>query len=317
VTKIAIANKGAFMPVLLSTFVLLCALVLSLSTHAATPAQRVFPSAEEAASALVSAVKSADRHAILAVLGPGSEPWIWSGDPVADRAAGERFVQAYDQKHGMETASESQATLTVGADDWPFPFPLVKSSAGWRFATEQGKKEVLARRIGENELAVINVMLAIVDAQREYASMDHNRDGVREYARKLASSPGQQDGLYWPTAAGETPSPLGRWVSAAAKEGYRQGTGPVPYHGYEFRLLHGQGSNADGGALDYVVKGHMIGGFAVVAYPAKYGVSGVMTFIVNHDGVVYQKDLGPQTTTRASAMTRFDPGPGWNAVPAQ
>jgi len=315
--KIAINDNGAFARVLLSTVLLVSALVLSLSTHAAAPAQRSFASAEEAASALISAVKSEDRRAILAVLGPGSEQWVWSGDPVADRAAGERFVQAYEQKHGMETKGEGQATLTLGADDWPFPFPLVKTAAGWRFATEQGKEEVLARRIGANELAVINVMLAIVDAQRDYASADHNRDGVREYARKLASSPGQQDGLYWPTAPGQPPSPLGAWVTAAAKEGYQQGTGPAPFHGYMFRALQGQGSNAKGGALDYVVQGHMIGGFAVVAYPAKYGVSGVMTFMVNHDGVVYQKDLGRQTATRASAMTRFDPGPGWTAIPAE
>jgi len=176
---------------------------------------------------------------------------------------------------------------------------------------------MLARRIGRNELDVIDVMLAIVDAQREYASADRDRNGALEYARKFASSAGKQDGLYWPTKAGEPQSPLGPLVVRATGEGYAKQKGPTPYHGYHFRMLKGQGPGASGGALDYVVRGRMIGGFAAIAYPAKYGSSGVMTFIVNHDGVVYQKDLGPQTATRAAAITKFDPGQGWTAVPAK
>jgi len=309
-------SRSTLVRVMLTVVVFACAWMLALSTHAAAPVQRIFATAEDAAAALANAVKAGDRSAIIAVLGPGSEQWVWSGDAVADRAAGEHFIQAYAQKHAIEPAGDKRATLTLGPDDWPFAFPLVETVKGWRFATEQGKTEVLARRIGENELAAINVMLAIVDAQHDYAAADHNRDGVREYAKKLASSPGQQDGLYWPTAAGETPSPLGALVSRASREGYQKSAGPVPYHGYLFRMLQGQGASAHGGALDYVVEGHMIGGFAVVAYPAKYGVSGIMSFIVNHEGVVYQKDLGRQTATSATAMTRFDPGLGWDPVPS-
>ena len=178
---------------------------------------------------------------------------------------------------------------------------------------------MLARRIGRNELDVIDVMLAIVDAQREYASVDRDRNGALEYARKFASSAGKHDGLFWPVKAGEAPSPLGPLVTRAAGEGYTKGKdrGPTPYHGYFFRMLKGQGPGAAGGALDYILKGRMIGGFAAIAYPAKHGSSGVMSFIVNHDGVVYQKDLGPQTATKAAAITRFDPSEGWTAVPAK
>ena len=293
----------------------LCA--LSFAAAAAQTPQRFYPSAEEAASALVAAVKKHERAALPAILGPGSEKWITSGDTVADRALGERFVAAYEQKHAIQADGDARATLAIGPDDWPFAFPLVKSDKGWRFDTDAGKKELLARRIGENELAVINVMLAIVDAQRDYAAEDRNKDGVREYARKFASTPGRKDGLYWPTAAGQPQSPLGPLVTRAAGEGYAKSDQPRPYHGYRFRILKAQGAAAKGGALDYVVKGRMIGGFAAIAYPARYDNSGVMTFIVNHDGVVYEKDLGPDTAKLAAAITRFDPGTGWNAVPAK
>ena len=306
-------NARAFVRAARGAGLALCGLCFAAGVGAAAP-QRSFASADEAASALAQAVKAHDRPAILAILGAGSEKWITSGDKVADRALGERFVAAYEQKHTIAADGDAHATLTLGADDWPFAFPIVKSEQGWRFDTEAGKSELLARRIGENELAAINVMLAIVDAERDYASEDRNKDGVREYARKFASSPGRKDGLYWPTSTGEPPSPLGALVTRAAGEGYKKGEGPRPYHGYYFRMLKGQGANAKGGAMDYVVKGRMIGGFAAIAYPAQYGNSGVMTFIVNHDGVVYQKDLGPQTAAKARAITRFDPGEGWTAT---
>jgi hypothetical protein len=180
-----------------------------------------------------------------------------------------------------------------------------------------GKRELLARRVGENELAVISVMQAIVDAQREYASADHNKDGVREYARKFRSDEGTRNGLYWPTRADEAPSPLGRLMTQASAEGYGNKTADTPYHGYFFRMLEGQGPKAQGGALDYIVRGHMIGGFAAVAYPARYGNTGVMTFIVNQDGIVYQKDLGRDTAKLAPAIARFDPSTGWTAVSMQ
>jgi hypothetical protein len=292
----------------LVSLVALCALLAAPRLFAA---QTTFASAQEAADSLVQAVKSGERSAVLAIVGGDTEKWITSGDAVADRDLAQRFVAAYEQKHAIAMDSDKRATLLIGPDEWPFAFPIVKAGERWRFDAAAGKREMLARRIGENELAAINVMLAIVDAQRDYASEDRNRDGIREYARRFESTPGKKDGLYWPTTANEPQSPLGPLVKTATSEGYKKGDKPTPYHGYYFRMLIGQGKHAKDGALDYVVKGRMIGGFAVVAYPANYGNSGVMTFIVNHDGVVYQKDLGPKTPELARAMTRFDPGAGW------
>jgi hypothetical protein len=289
----------------------LCALLLASTAYAA---QRTFASPEDAVAALAQAVKANDRAAMLAVLGPEAEKSIRSPDRVADRARADRFAATYDEKHAIVRDGDSRASLTLGSDDFPFAFPLVKTGERWRFDTTAGVDELNARRVGENELSVINVMLAIVDAQRDYASADRNRDGVREYARKFASAQGRHDGLYWPTKAGEPPSPLGSLMSTATAEGYKQKSGPTPYHGYYFRMLTGQGPHAKGGALDYVVKGHMIGGFAVIAYPAQYAQTGVMTFIVNYDGVVYQKDLGPSTAEVARKITRYDPGDGWVAA---
>jgi len=285
------------------------------SAHAApaAPAQRTFASADDAVGALVKALKANDDAGALAILGAGSGKWIRSGDAVADRAARDRFVDLYEQRHTIANATDKGATLTIGPDEWPFAFPLVKSPSGWRFDTEAGKRELLYRRVGQNELTAINVLLAIVDAQREYAAADHDSDDVREYARTFVSSPGKHDGLYWQTSAGEAPSPLGQLVAHATAEGYDKDHMSA-YHGYYFRMLKGQGTHAPGGAFDYIVQGHMIGGFAAVAYPAQYANSGVMTFIVNHDGVVYQKDLGASTATTAKSMTRFDPGPGWTKV---
>ena len=292
---------------------------LALFTIAFAPlalaSQVTFAAPEDAASSLVQAVKSGDRGAVIAILGTDSEPWLSSGDPVADRDVVQRFVTSYEQKHSILADGERRVTLLIGDADWPFAFPLVKSGERWRFDSAAGKREMLARRIGTNELSVINVMLAIVDAQRDYAAADHTRDGVREYARRFESTAGTRDGLYWPTATNEPPSPLGPMVKTASAEGYRKTEAPTPYHGYLFRMLTGQTKNAKGGALDYIVKGHMIGGFAAVAYPAQYGNSGIMTFIVNHDGTVYQKDLGTKTAELARALTRFDPAPGWTVVP--
>ncbi|MGE5171071.1 MAG: DUF2950 domain-containing protein [Rudaea sp.] len=295
-----------------------CALCVASAAMAAAP-QRSFASPEDAGAALVQALKVRDRAALVAILGPGSGQFISSGDAVADRLAVERFIAAFEQKHAVTGAGDARASLSVGADDWPFPFPLVKAEGGWRFDTEAGKGELLARRVGRNELAVINVMRAIVDAQREYASEYRGPDGVAQYATRFASTPGRKDGLYWPAKAGEPESPLGPLVTRAAAEGYQPKTtsGQRPYHGYYFRMLKAQGPHAKGGAFAYVVKGRMIGGFAAVAYPAQYGNSGVMTFVVNHDGVVFQKDLGVATAKQARAMTRFDPGAGWTPIPEQ
>jgi hypothetical protein len=285
---------------------------------AAAATQSSFASPEEAAEALVKAVKARDRAATLAVLGPDAAAWISSGDAAADRTDVARFVAAYDAKHGIVREGD-KATLTLGEDDFPFAFPIVRSSERWRFDTAVGKEEMLARRIGENELSAIEVLQAIVDAQMEYASEDRNGDGILAYAQKFASSPGKRDGLYWPTKNGEKESPLGELVATAAGEGYlkKSDKKPTAYHGYYYRLLTGQGKNAPSGELDYVVKGRAIGGFAVIAYPARYGNSGIMSFMVNQDGKIYQADLGPETAARARQMKLFDPGSEWKTVQAR
>lgn len=284
--------------------------LVAAAAHAAGAVQKTFASPEDAASALVQEVKAHDRAATYAVLGDVAD-WISSGDAVADRAAAEQFVADYETKHAI-VPNGDKATLTIGNDDFPFAFPLVKSGDMWHFDTAAGKDELLNRRIGGNELDAIKVLQAIADAEQDYASVPRKGDGVVQYAPKFASSPGKRDGLYWPTKAGDPASPLGALVADAAGEGYKKGEkSPTPYHGYLYRMLKGQGKNAASGAFDYVVQGREIAGFAVVAYPAKYGNSGIMTFIINQDGKVYQSDLGPNTHEVAGRMQRFDPGPGW------
>jgi Protein of unknown function (DUF2950) len=278
--------------------------------------QKTFASPEEAVAALVAGVRAADRATTLAVLGHDAASWVMSGDAVADRAMVARFLESYEARNAIVKADD-RATLTIGKDDYPFAFPIVKSGERWRFDTAAGKEELLARRIGENELDAIQILRAIVDAQVEYASEDRNGNGTLEYAQHFGSKPGKRDGLYWPAKAGEPPSPLGALVASAADEGYAKQKKPQPFHGYYFRPLKGQGPDALTGQLDYVVRGRAIGGFAVVAWPAKYGNSGIMTFIVNHEGTVYEKDLGPDTHTAASSMRRFNPGKGWTRVPAR
>ena len=279
--------------------------------------QQTFSSPEEAVKALVAAVKADDAMALSAILGPGSEDVVSSGDPVADKVGYEQFINLYKQKNRLEEEGTERVILSIGDEDWPFPIPIIKDAGAWRFATQEGREELLARRIGNNELSVIRVCLAFVDAQREYAFKDRNGDGFREYAQKFMSDTGKQDGLYWKTNEGEEQSPLGPLIAEAQEKGYPvrpAGSEPIPYYGYYYRILKAQGKNAPGGAYDYVVEGKMIGGFALVAYPAQYGSSGVMTFIVNHLGVVYQKDLGMNTDETASAMTSFDPDGSWKKV---
>ncbi len=295
--------------------VLLATALVATGAQAAAPAQKSYASPEDAVTALVQGVRANDRSAKLTVLGDATG-FLSSGDAAADRATAARFVAKYDVKHTIVRDGD-KATLTIGDDDYPFAFPIVKSGELWRFDTAAGKDEMLARRIGANELDAIKVMQAIVDAQREYASEDRNGDGVLDYAQKFASSPGKHDGLYWKTGAGEPASPMGVLAARAAADGYRKNEkGPAPFHGYMYRMLKGQTGSAESGALDYVVKGRAIGGFAVIAWPAKYGNSGIMTFIVNQDGKVYQADLGPETSTRAGAVQRFDPGKSWSQVKA-
>ena len=300
----------------LSCTVVLVTLLAAGMAVAAPAKQKAFATPEEAVQELVAAAKAHDVKAMLSVLGTDAASLIFSGDPVEDRAAYERFTKAYEEANRIEKQGDAKATLSVGKDDWPLPFPLVKSPAGWQFDTTQGREEVLTRRIGRNELSVIQVMQAYVDAQQEYYLRNPGNDKLLHYAQKGASSKGKRDGLYFPTREGEPPSPLGDLFAKAQAEGYKPGTGgnPVPYHGYVYRILKAQGPDAKGGAYDYVVKGTMIGGFALVAYPAIYGNSGVMTFIVNQDGVVYQKDLGPSTPSVAPKITKFNPDASWKRL---
>ncbi len=278
--------------------------------------QKGFATPEEAVKAFAAAMQSNDERELLSIFGPAAKELISSGDPVMDKQHREKFISDYDRKNSI-TPEGAKMVLVIGEKDWPFPIPLVKKGDQWIFDTKAGKEEILNRRIGENELSTVQTLLAIVDAQREYAMTDRDNDGLRAYAEKFRSDTGKKNGLYWETKAGEPPSPLGELVADARAEGYtRSGTkqAPMPFHGYYFRMLKKQGKHAHGGAFDYIVKNKMIGGFAVVAYPAVYGSSGVMTFLVNHEGVVYQKNLGKNTAKTAKAMTSFDPDTTWKKV---
>lgn len=286
------------------------------SRSATGPAR--FASPEEGFAALAEAARRRDPAALARVLGEEGRSLLRSGDEVADAAALDRFAAAYDQKRAIERPSPDRAVLAVGEDDWPLPIPMVRRGGTWRFDARQGAQELVDRRIGRNELDTIETLRAIVDAQQEYARTA-GRDGIfRAYARRFASSPGRHDGLYWETAAGAPPSPLGAFVAAASAEGYRvrqEGEAPRPINGYLFRMLEAQGPAAPGGAMSYVVDGRMIGGFAVIAWPAVYGASGIQTFMVSHDGLVWQRDLGRDTARIAERITAFDPGRGWQPVP--
>jgi hypothetical protein len=286
------------------------------SLSAADAAPRQFDSPEHAVDALTAAVRSGSTADLIAIFGPKSKPLVESGDAVADKNGRARFVASYDQGHSLVTQPDGKITLILGKDNWPFAIPLVKAGNAWRFDTSAGAEEILNRRIGRNELSAIEVCRAYVDAQREYSSKDRNDDGLREYAQHLASHPDQRDGLYWSVKPGEEPSPMGALIARARDEGYEKmgtHTKREPYHGYYYRILKRQGPNAPGGSHDYIVGNHMIGGFALVAFPAQYGASGVMTFIVNQDGVVHQKNLGPDTERIARQMKAYDPDPSWKA----
>ncbi|MBR0779908.1 DUF2950 domain-containing protein [Bradyrhizobium iriomotense] len=279
----------------------------------AAQAQESYKTPEDAAAALAAAAKSGPRD-LLKVLGRAADDIVSSGDEVADADIRARFVSMYDAKHAIKAEGNKKATLLLGPDDFPFPIPLLNTKTGWEFDTDEGRIEVLRRRIGRNELDAIQTALAYVDAQNEYAGKDRG-EGAGVYAQRFLSTAGKKDGLFWRDDS--DPSPLGALVAEAAAEGYKPGEGPAPYHGYFFRILKGQGPDAAGGALNYVVKGKMIGGFGLIAWPAEYGNSGVMTFLVNHAGTVYQKDLGTRTSFIAPRATLFDPDQTWKKVDAE
>jgi hypothetical protein len=281
-------------------------------TAPAAHAQQSFKSPDDAAAALAAAVKSGATRNMLKVLGPDAAEIVESGDAVADKDLRERFLSAYDAKHALSYDGDKKAILIVGPDDFPFPIPLARNRSGWEFDTNAGRQEILYRRIGRNELDAIQTALAYVDAQNDYADKDPAGAGKGVYAQRFVSSPGKKDGLFWPSDGNE--SPLGELVAEASADGYKVSDEPQPYHGYYYRILTRQGANAPGGTLNYVVNGKMIGGFALVAYPAEYANSGVMTFVVNHAGTVYQKDLGDRTEAIAGRMSSFDPDQTWKKV---
>jgi hypothetical protein len=280
------------------------------TTAAATQASYASPA--DAARALYDAVKAHKLKSVYSVLGPGSDKLIYTGDAVADQQMRDRFLAAYDKAIKIEPEGDAKAILLLGEQEFPFPFPLVKIAKGWQFDAEAGAEEIINRRIGENELFAIKSCLAYGDAQQEYSEADRDGDGLIEYAQKFRSSEGKRDGLFWPTKDGEPLSPLGPFAAQVKAEGYSaKDANPVPLHGYYYRVLTAQGKDAPGGAYDYLVRGNLLGGYALVAYPARWGASGVMTFICNHDGVVYQKNLGESTAELASKMTAFNPDAGW------
>ena len=288
---------------------------------ACSPAKpQTFESPEAAVQALVEAAQTGEVKPVLKVLGEDAKPLIESGDPVADKNGREEFVAGYNEAHSLDKTVAEAITLEVGADKWPFPFPIVKGDGGWHFDSAAGAEELINRRVGENELSTIQSCLAFVDAQREYYQRNPQNDSFLHYANRLISTEGKKDGLFWPAGPNEEQSPLGEEFAQARAEGYVVQGGSmkgVPFHGYIYRMLTQQGPNAAGGAYDYLVSDKLLGGFAAVAFPAEYGNSGVMTFIVNHDGVVYSQDLGPDTTKLALAIDKFDPAAPWKREEAE
>lgn len=298
----------------------LAILALPLSFPALAQEPAAYASPDEAVSAFVAAVKSDQpAEALVAVLGATGRELASSGDPIDDEARRARFIASFDEGHSLQSVGTDQVKLVIGKDEYPLPIPIAKTGEKWQWDVEAGLDEILTRRIGENELSAIEVMQAYVAAQLEYA--EQPRDGVGiQYARRLMSREGRKDGLYWEVAEGEPESPIGPLIAKAQGEGYtgkaKRGDGQTAYHGYLYRMLYGQGKNAADGPRDYILNDRMIGGFALIAVPAEYGNSGVMTFIVNQDGQVFEKDLGPETSQEAARIKLFDPDSSWRKVSA-
>ena len=292
----------------------LAGLTLALLPAQTPTSQPTFATPEEAIHAIGDAAEHNDAAAMLKLLGPAGKELVAPADDAGAREDRANFARMVHEKVQVErdATNPNRVTVAVGKEDWPFPVPLVRNKEGkWYFDAEKGKTEVLARHIGRNELNAVEVCRGYVEAQQQYANVDRDADGNLEYAQRIVSSPGKQDGLYWEGQPGSlVPKSFARAAEAAAEAGKKR----EPYHGYYYRILKSQGAAADGGAVDYVVKGEMIGGFALVAWPAEYGVSGVKTFIVNHRGIVYEKDLGPTTAALARQMTQFNPDKTWHSV---
>jgi Protein of unknown function (DUF2950) len=277
---------------------------------------QTFASPDAAAQAVYDAARANDTDAVLRIFGPTAKEFLVTGDPTHDLAAFKEFTDDYDHMHRWGKLLGGDRVLIVGVENYPFPFPLRKSTDGrWQFDAEGGRQEFLARGIGDNELTIMGVLDALANAQVEYYGSPRDGSKLQQYAQRFISSPGKKDGLYWSVAAGEPESPIGPLVAQAAKNGSAEfAAEPSPFHGYFFRMLTKQGSHAAGGARNYIVDGHMVGGFAFLAYPAEYRKTGVMSFLVSQDGDLFQKDLGPQTAQVAESVTAFDPDPSWSAV---
>lgn len=287
--------------------------VVALSSAGAAAGLKTFASPEAAADALAAAWRSGSKRELLAIFGRAGERLVSSGDPVAEKQARKKLASSYAEKHRLETEGARMAVIVLGKDDWPYPIPLVRQGAAWRFDIKAGVEQIIERRIGRNELNAINVCRAYVEAQRDYAAKSRLGNGLHEYAQRVLSSEGKHNGLYWPASQGAEESPLGPLVAAAEAQGYgsKSAEGQAPFHGYFYRILTRQGKSAPGGARNYRVNGHLTGGFALVAFPAKYGDSGVMTFVVNQDGIVFEKNLGPNTADIARHMTQYNPDQTW------
>jgi Protein of unknown function (DUF2950) len=292
---------------------LVLSLAVSLTAYGGASGQRTFASPEMAADALAKAWHNGSRAALLEIFGPAGIKLVVSGDVVAEKAVRARLASAYDSLHRIDMDDANHAHLIIGREEFPFPIPLVRQAGAWRFDTKAGEEEILVRRIGRNELNAIRLCRTYVQAQREYATSDSQGDGLHAFATSIVSTEGSHDGLYWPAKAGEKESPLGPLVARATAAGYGMANAGArtPFHGYYFRILTRQGADAPGGAMDYIDHGHMVKGFALIAFPAKYGSSGIMTFVVNQYGIIYEKDLGPRTEVIARQMTAYDPDPTW------
>ncbi len=298
-----------------------CAAFALLAPVAAGPApaaiQDAFATPDQAVAALMQAAQANDPQAVGRVLGPGSEALVRSGDPTKDANERKTFVTKYDEKHSLADDGSGRMVLTIGNDEWPMPIPLIEQNGKWHFDSHQGAQQIVDRRIGRNEIAAIRTCLAYVDAQLDYFDLFKQATGTGAYAQRLVSTPGNYDGLYWPATTGTVPSPLAPLVAKAQEEGYPgevTAGKQLPYQGYFYRVLTSQGPNATGGARDYLAHGRMTGGFALIAWPTTYGASGIMTFIVNQDGIVFQKNLGPETAKRSGAIKSFDPDLAWARI---
>jgi hypothetical protein len=275
--------------------------------------QELFASPSRAVQALEDTLKANDKTALLRILGPGAKDVVWSGDAEEDRRSVDQFVKKYAEMHRLQTEPDGFTRLYVGAENWPYPIPLARAGLTWFFDTKAGREEILDRRVGRNELTVMDVCGEMVSAEKEYFSKPHGNDPAGAYAQRILSSAGREDGLYWPVGTGKAESPLGPFIAKAEAEGYDRDVTqkPEPFHGYFYRVLRAQGPNAKGNAKSYIVNGRMTGGFAILAYPAEYRSSGVMTFLVGADGVVYQKDLGPKTAELVKSIRAYNPDATW------